>query len=138
MKRPNESEIFEDELAEYWMENKDLLCSVCKPAIRTLESTKNAFELIEKITDGRKVCLLSDISSAGQGSAKVRELSIAGSVKHFNAMALITSSAFGALLGNMFMSLSRQPIPMKLFNNETEAREWVYSHIKSGSKARQT
>ncbi|MGZ3864291.1 MAG: STAS/SEC14 domain-containing protein [Bacteroidia bacterium] len=130
MKRPVNSEIFQDEQAEYWMEGDDLLCSVCKPQARTLEATKNAFKLIGEVTGGKTVYLLSEISSAGQGSHEVREFSIAAAPKHFKAMALITSSSFGALLGNMFLSLSRQPIPMKLFKEEKEAREWLDLHLR--------
>src|SRR5579885_3646685 len=118
MKRPLDLEIFQDEQAEYWMENDILLCSVCKPNFRTLDGTKNSFQLIEKITNGKKVCLLSDISSAGQGSHGVREVSMLLAPKHFKAMALITSSSFGSLLGIMFLSLSKQPLPMQLFGNE--------------------
>ena len=128
MKPPPDKEIFEDELAEYWMETDELLCSICKPNPRTLEATKKSFELIEKITHGKKVCLLSDTTAASQGSEKVREYSLTVTQRHFKAMALITSSSFSNLLVNTFMTISKQAIPMRLFNNEKEAREWINQH----------
>lgn len=136
MKRHSDSEIFHDEQAEYWMEGDDLLCSICKPNVRTLEATKSSFELMEKITGGKKVYLLSDISAAGQGSHEVRNFSISAAPKRFKAMALVTSSSFGSLLGNMFLSLSKQPMPMKLFRNEKEAREWIDHLSRSGNEKR--
>ncbi len=136
MKLPSDKEIFRDELAVYWIENDELLCSVCTSNPRTFVATKNSFDLIDKITGGRKVCLLSDISAAGRGADKVRQLSVEGSKKHFKLMALITSSAFGSLLGNTFMTISGQPLPMKLFTNEKEAREWVgrKTYMNEGSQ----
>lgn len=50
-------------------------------------------------------------------------------------MALITSSAFSGLLGNMFLTFSRQPLPVKLFTNEKEAREWINRHLKPDEAA---
>src|SRR5436305_386232 len=100
MELPADKEIFEDELAEYWMETDELLCSICKPNPRTLEATKKSFDLIKKITVGRRVCLLSDTTCASQGTEEVRQYSLTASPQHFKAMALITSSSFSSLLVN--------------------------------------
>ncbi len=128
MTPPSGVEIYHDDLAIYWLENEALLCSVCKPASRTVEALQESFRLIRKITNGRKVCLLTDTSAAGFGSQKAREFSLNSSPDHFKAMAMISGAPYSSLLVNTFMTFSVQPIPMKIFNSEKDAREWIKNY----------
>jgi hypothetical protein len=133
MKPSLDGKIYEDDIAVYWLENEILLCSICKPITRTVPMLEKSFRLIEEITNGRKVCLLTDTSVAGSGSPEAREFSLNASGNHFNAMAMISSASFSSLLVNTFMTFSSQPIPMKIFSNEEEAREWLKNYLATSS-----
>jgi hypothetical protein len=129
MKPPIDVKIFQDELADYWLENDILLCSVCKAAPRSVEALERSFQLIAEITNGRKVCLLTDTSVAGFGSEKARGFSISASGNHFKAMAMISNASYSSLLVNTFMTFNAQPLPMNMFSNESEARKWLENYL---------
>jgi len=130
MELPKDIEVYQDELAFYWMENDMLLCSVTKSTPRTVENIISTFELIEEITEGKKVCLLSDTTATGSRPDYARAISIKMVVNYFKALAMFSISPFGKLVVNSFITVSCEPIPMKLFSNELEAREWLNEYLE--------
>ena len=129
MKPPLDTKIYHDDIAVYWLENEILLCSICKPTTLTIELLKKSYSLIDEITNGRKVCLLTDTSLAGSSSANTREYSINASANCFKAMAMISKASYSSLLVNTFMTFSTQLVPMKIFTNEEEARIWIKNYF---------
>lgn len=46
-----------------------------------------------------------------------------------SAMALVTQSKLGNVLGNLFLGLNKNPYPTKLFKDEKSARKWLVEFL---------
>jgi len=54
-----------------------------------------------------------DILSSSEGTSKL------------TASALVMGTAYGRIVGNFFIKLTRPSIPVKIFNSESQAIEWL-------------
>ena len=125
MRRPIDKEIFEDELADFWFDDDGILCAQAKQTKRTLEKQKATYALVRQITGNRMVCLLSDVTSVGPQDKETREYAAEQLPELFKAMAVFADSSFGKLVINTFVSFSGEPIPIRMFDNEDDARTWL-------------
>lgn len=129
MNAPDNTKIFEGELAIFWFDENDILCAYAKNTPRSLEKQKQNYAFIREITGNKKVCLLSDITSASPQDKKTRDYSAGELPNVFKAMALISKSPLGKFIANMFVALKNQPIPIKMFATEEEAKEWLKQYL---------
>jgi hypothetical protein len=121
--------IYESELAIFWFNEEGMLCANGKNVLRTLENQKRTYECIKQISGNKKVCLLSDATSSSAQTKEVREY-IAGEMPNlFKAMAVISRSSMGRFITNVFLSVNRYPVPIKMFDNEASAREWLRQYL---------
>jgi hypothetical protein len=129
MKPSTNTKIFEGELATFWLDEHGILCALSKNTLRTLEKQKKNYEFIKEIVGNKKVCLLSDTTSSSPQDRKTREYSAIELPKMFNAMAVISDSVLGRYIANLFVVLKNQPIPIKMFDDEQEAKEWLKQYL---------
>jgi hypothetical protein len=81
---------------------------------------------VAKVTGGSKRQLLVDLSSAGPQSHEAREYYMsAESKKNTTAMAIVTGSLLGRIVGNLILGANRTSVPVRLFPNETAALAWL-------------
>lgn len=81
---------------------------------------------VAKVTGGSKRQLLVDLSSAGPQSHEAREYYMsAESKKNTTAMAIVTGSLLGRIVGNLILGSNRTGVPMRLFPSETAAVAWL-------------
>ncbi|MCC3860959.1 hypothetical protein [Pseudemcibacter aquimaris] len=45
------------------------------------------------------------------------------------AVALVATANIGSVIGEIYMKLQNNPYPTKLFNERSEAKEWLLSHV---------
>jgi len=126
---PAHASVHEKELATLWFDDSGILCARGKNVTRTLAMQKEMYALIKKISDNKPVCLLADTTTGSPQDKPTREY-IAGEMhKVFKAMAVVSYSVWGRLLTNTFLALKKPPIPIKLFSDEEEAREWLRQYL---------
>jgi hypothetical protein len=89
------------------------------------------FTLFKKANEDKKICILFDISNARPDREvnREREILMDELENIIKAMAIISTSALGRLLANLFFNLKSPSFPMKIFKNEREAREWLKSFL---------
>lgn len=134
MSPPENAQIFETIASKYWFDSNGIVSSISKKvAPLSLEQTKQLLDEILKTLDGRKVCMLIDVTNASESTREVREYVALEFPKFVKAIAMISNSALGRMLANLFFSLKEQPYPTKMFNNEAEAREWLKSYLYTES-----
>jgi hypothetical protein len=82
------------------------------------------------IGTGRRRPILVDIRSAQPLAADVRRVYSGENVANaFTALALlIDASTVGRMMGNVYFSVARLPIPMQMFVMESKALEWLERH----------
>src|SRR5829696_2206724 len=125
MNLPIGKEVHRTDIAEFWFDDEGILCCNALPAERTMENLIESFRLVQKITEGKKVCLITDLTYTGMQNKKERDFAVSMLPHFYKAMALVSRSDFGRTMTNIFLSLYSLPIPLKIFKTEAEARKWV-------------
>jgi hypothetical protein len=130
MKIPNNLDVFELQSSTIWFDENGILCSIAKkvPSHTVEEAKKSLVELV-KITNGQKVCMLSDSTNAASANKDVRDYVATVLPDVVKAVAIISQSALGKMAANLFFSIKKQPYPVKIFNEETEAKEWLKQYL---------
>lgn len=129
MKPPDNTRLYESDLATFWFDENYILCAIAKKTHRTVDKQKKTYELIRQISDNKKVCILSDATSVSPLDKETREYVALEIPTIFKAMAIISASALGRTIANIFLTLKRQPVPIKMFANEKDAKEWLKQYL---------
>ena len=131
MTPPNNTKVYEGELADFWFDEQGILCAVSKMIPRTVENQEGNYELIRQITGGKRVCLLADNTLTYEQDDTTRRLMANEIPKVFKAMAVISRTVFGKAVSDTFLYYQGSPIPIKTFKEEKEAREWLSQFLNS-------
>ena len=107
-----------------------LVVRVNDGANQTLTDAQENLALAVSETRGRRRPLLIDIRRARPLDADARHhYSGQTLVERFSAMALLVeASAFGRMMGNVYLRIARPGIPTQLFSDEARATEWLIAH----------
>lgn len=131
MQPPKNASIHETSTSIAWLDESGIIYSVSKKAPEpTIEQTKK--ELVEfrkKFGEG-KFCMLLDITNATASSKEVRDFAAEELNKMVKAIAMISGSAVGRMIANLFFGLKPPPYPAKMFAHEEEAKEWLMQYLK--------
>jgi hypothetical protein len=101
----------------------------------TKEPSPDIESLKEKIQDfkfrfgDKKWCFLLDVTNRGPVSKELRDFSAKELPKLIKAMAIISQSALGKMIANLFFAINKQPYPAKMFNSEEEAKNWLKQYL---------
>ncbi|MBC7695318.1 MAG: STAS/SEC14 domain-containing protein [Burkholderiales bacterium] len=130
MKPPKDVTVLDTETSTYWIEDSGIICSITKKsAFQPMEDyQKSMWEFRKKIGD-RKVCLLVDATNAAESNKEIRDYVALELPKFVKALAVLSGSALGKMLANLFFKLKTQPYPIRIFNDELKAREWLKQYI---------
>lgn len=91
-------------------------------AIENLRITKD-------IAGDKPMPLLVDITKVRNISKEAREEYVAPANKEFvTAVGLLTGSNVGRMIGNLFMSLNKHIVPVKMFTDIDKAKDWLLQH----------
>ncbi|WP_373512573.1 hypothetical protein [Persicitalea sp.] len=127
---PENTEVFELPTSTMWFDEHGILCTVAKKVPQqTVEEAKKTMEEFRKITGGKKICLLSDSTDAPPANKEMRDYAAEVIPEIAKAVAIISRSAVGKMAANLFFSIKKQPYPVKMFNDETEAKEWLKQYL---------
>jgi hypothetical protein len=129
MHPPVNAKIYEGELASFWFDEDGILCAVSKGVFRTLEKQKANYDFIRKITGNKRVCLLADNTITYTQDDSTREYSATEMPKLFKAMAVMSRTAIGKAASHLFLFFQGQPVPIRNFDNEKEAKEWLRQYL---------
>ena len=109
-----------------WFDETGILCAISKKKPQqTVEEAKASMAELLRIIGSEKVCLLIDVTHASENTREIRSYAAEELPKIVKALALVSSSVLGKMVANLFFQLKSQPYPVKMFNDETEAREWL-------------
>jgi hypothetical protein len=125
MNLPPDREIYRTDIAEFWFTDNGILCCNAGHAARSIENITRSFSLVEKITGGKRVCLLADLTNTGVQSKKERDFAMKMLPRYYKAMAILSHSDFGRSIANIFLLVYNLPLPLKIFKTEAEAQEWL-------------
>lgn len=124
---PDDTKIIQLSTSAIWLDESGIVCCISKKQ-KEEQTLKNAMESMAAFSDivgSEKVCLLIDVTHATQTSREVRAYAAEELPKVVKAIAMLSSSALGKMVANLFFNLKSQPYPVKMFNNEQDAKAWL-------------
>lgn len=114
----------------FWLDDEGILRSISKKGpTQTLEEIRNNFENLKQYINHKKVCILMDVTNSSETSREVRDFAAQELPGIAKAIAMISQSALGKMLANLFFRLKSHPYPVKVFNNEKEALQWLRQYL---------
>lgn len=115
----------------YWFDGEGILYVVSKKGAPpgNIEEMKQLLEDFTKETGGKKFCILTDITHAQPNDKPTREFIAVEFPKIVKAMAMVSASPVGRVVGSLFLALKPGPYPAKIFNNEQHAKEWLKQYL---------
>jgi hypothetical protein len=130
MEPPKNVEVIDWPTSTMWFDEEGILYSKSKKAPpQTLEEAKRSIERFKKITGGKKVCMLADISNSAPTNKENRDWAAQEMPNLVKAIAMISTSAMGRMVANLFFGLKPPPYPSKMFSSEKEAKEWLKQYL---------
>lgn len=127
---PGDCQIIEMPTSRMWFDESGIVYAISKKsAPQTLEQAKQSFEEFRSHIGPEKICLLIDVTHATESSREVRAYAAEEFPRIIKAIAMISESALGKMLANLFFNLKSQPYPVKMFNNEGEAKAWLKQYL---------
>ncbi|REG83463.1 hypothetical protein C8N25_118108 [Algoriphagus antarcticus] len=127
---PDDAEVIDFPNSTMWFDEFGILCSVAKKVPQqTLEEAKVTMEEFRKLTGGKRICLLSDSTDSPPANKELRDYAAEVMPEIAKAVAIISRSAVGKMAANLFFSIKKQPYPVKMFDDESEAKEWLKQYL---------
>ncbi len=127
---PDNVPLYEHPIATLWMID-GIMYSNSKPGARTIAIMEDYISFIKKITGNKKVFILTDMSAATPMDKETRAYSAIHLPELYSAMAIVSETPLGQLIGNIFIQLESQPYPLKIFTDQQEALTWLQQQVKS-------
>jgi hypothetical protein len=129
MRPPDNTQLYETEIGTYWFDADGILCSLSKSPRRTMANTTANFAFIRRITDNKKVPLLTYLTNSPVPDKQTRKLVAKELPNVYSAMAMVSKPGLSKLIMNVLFSLKPPAIPMKSFSDDQEARQWLKQYL---------
>ena len=130
MQPPENVKIYDWSTSTFWFDEDGIFCAISKKTPpQTLEESKKSVDDLMKVIGEKKICMLIDVTNSGESTKEVRDYAAVEFPKFIKAIAMVSKSALGKMLANLFFSIKSQPYPTKMFNDENEARQWLKQYL---------
>jgi hypothetical protein len=130
MQPPVNAQVYDWETSTFWFDENGILCSISKKSHPlSMEDVERTVEEFKKLIGDKKICMLIDVTNTVESSREVRDYAAAEFPKFVKAIAMVSKSALGKMLANLFFTLKAQPYPTRMFNDEKEAKEWLKQYL---------
>lgn len=122
--------VTENPTSYYWFDDDGILYSVSKkvPPI-SHEENKKIIEEFKRLSGGKKFCMLLDVTHAAPSDKEDREFAAREFPSIVKAMALVSGSPLGRMVGNLFFAAKPPPYPARMFSSEKEAKDWLKKYL---------
>ena len=123
----------------YFDEESHLIVVPNRPKVVTrIPEAMEVVEAIEYLGDGSPVCLLVDLGHSYPISREARAIFSGMTTDLLKAAALVVPTPLSRVLGNFFLKVANSNHPLKLFKNQTEAKEWLRAMENSSTSHQET
>jgi hypothetical protein len=125
MKPPEDVQLFEGEIATYWLDTNGILYSLSKSPKRTVKNITENIALVKRITGNKPVPLLIYLSNSPVPDKETRKFSTEQLPNVYTAMAMVSEPGLASFIMNILFKFKPPPIPMKSFSDDKQAIEWL-------------
>ncbi len=112
-----------------WLSEDGIIITINTVKTHTQEQAVENMVLTKQVGAGTPRPLLVDVTHVQSMSKEAREEYVKSeSLEIVTAVALITKSGIGRMVGNLFIGLNKHVVPVKLFNDAHKAKEWLMQY----------
>lgn len=120
-----------------WRTAEGIICTEARAGVDiVLEHAVENSLVVNELCRGRMRPLLIDLKNLKSITAQARSyFSLSGRESYVNAFAFIVHSRFQRMVGNIFIQFNRPRVPVRLFNDEIQAVEWLRQYLPQAPSA---
>ena len=128
--KPKENAV-ETRASFYYLEEGLLIHIINKPKdLHGIEDAKENIVALRNMSNGVPHLLLIDVTHIKSIERGARELYASeGNPHRVKAVALLTNSIVGRIVGNFFIGFNKPEVPTRLFIDERLARSWLAKQV---------
>lgn len=127
---PEHARILELPTSTVWLEDSGIVGLIAKRAQpQSVEQARESLKAFLEFVGHKKVCLLIDVTDSTENTREMRTYAAEELPRVAKAIAIVSTSALGKMVANLFFHLKSQPYPAKMFNAEAEARDWLKNYL---------
>jgi hypothetical protein len=127
--RPDDAEIIETPVTTFWIDKEGILFSQPLDVERTEENVKHSLAILKQRLGDKKVCMISDTTYTPPYTVDARVLLAEEMPKMFKAVAVLSCSPLGKMIGSLLFLSKRSSYPVKMFDNAEEAKAWLKQYL---------
>ena len=127
---PQNAKTIELTTSTLWFDDVGILYSISKKVPeQTIEDARDAISKLRQYLGDEKVCMLVDATHSTESSREMRDFAAEELPKITKAIAIMSRSALGKMLANLFFQLKSQPYPVKMFDDQQDAVRWLRQYL---------
>lgn len=127
---PDKTNLQDWPATQAWFDKTGILCMTYKKGVqRNMEETRITFDGLQRMAEGKKICILADVSQASESSKEIRDFSATRLPLFVKAIALVSSSPVGRMIANLLIGTAKLSYHIKVFGSEQDAKQWLKSHL---------
>ncbi|MES2138791.1 MAG: hypothetical protein V4511_03730 [Bacteroidota bacterium] len=130
--KESKQNILETKYVKIWIEEGILYCIYANDLDVDIETVKSVVTSRIDFSKGVSYPVLIDVKGIRSFTKEARDYAGKEGAKLIKASAIIVDSALTKTLLNLFLLINNPNVPIKLFTDEKEAKEWL-QHFKSGT-----
>jgi hypothetical protein len=93
-----------------------------------VKKTQKSFDIIRKLANEKKVCLLHILGQYTDSTKEAREYLASAPHQDFvKAEAFVLKSLAQRLVANVFVKINKPKVPVRFFNSSKDAEKWLKS-----------
>lgn len=130
MKPPKDTTIIATPLANCWLESR-LMCVDNVNCDRTTVNVDLHYKILKGIVGAGKICWLKRFPACDRFNTAVRRLAATSLPGMCGALAIVTTKDSEPALVESYKELKRKGVPVEVFTQEREARNWLLKNCES-------
>ncbi|MCE3229010.1 MAG: hypothetical protein K0S32_3561 [Bacteroidetes bacterium] len=127
--KPDDAEIIETPVTSFWLDSEGILYSHPRDVERTEENVKHSLAILKERLGDKKVCMISDTTYTPPYTVDARILLAEEMPKMLKAVAVLSCSPLGKMIGSKLFMSKPLPYPVKMFDDPDKAKEWIRQYI---------
>lgn len=112
-----------------WLDEDGIMITINTITTHTRQEAVDNMVVTKEVAAGKPRPLLVDLTKVKSMSKEAREeYTKSESQQIVTAVALLTTSNVGKMVGNLFIGFNKHVIPVKLFTDAHKAKEWLMEY----------
>jgi hypothetical protein len=130
MKPPKGVEVTETATGHYWLDQDGILWAKQKKIPDfPLEARIRSFSTFREKMGNKRICMIIDVTDGSPISREAQHFNLKEFPKVFKAIAFVSRSAYGRMLGRLYLGMHESPLPIEIFSSEADALQWIRQYL---------